>query len=231
MACEASPFSDFTVPPDPGIRLPVDPPPVRVVPEPSAFPAVEAPDAGPLVEVGGGRITALAVYHQACLPAAVPVVWLRRAVADRLSGAVAALPPRFGLAVFDGWRPLELQRFLHADAVARLGEAGGFVSEPSADPRRPPPHLTGGAVDLTLTFDGEALALGTCFDAFVARSAADAFEDEPGVVRTLRRLLHQVMTSAGFVPLASEWWHFEYGTPRWAALRQVAPLYGPVEPV
>jgi len=37
------------------------------------------------------------------------------------------------------------------------------------------------------------------------------------------------MRKAGFVVYDGEWWHFEFGTRRWAALTGSAPLFGPVE--
>ncbi|WP_281370752.1 M15 family metallopeptidase, partial [Nocardioides stalactiti] len=102
----------------------------------------------------------------------------------------------------------------------------GFVSAPSADPATPPPHLTGGTVDITLAFDGSPLALGTDFDEFVPAAHADALEHEPGLARDLRRLLWSAMTGAGFVVLTQEWWHFESGTRRWAAVTGGKPRYG-----
>jgi hypothetical protein len=74
--------------------------------------------------------------------------------------AAESLPRGFGLAVFDAWRPLAL-----------------FTAEGD-----PPPHLTGGAVDLTLSWQGTPLALGTGFDDFSSRAAADVFEKYQGYV-------------------------------------------------
>ena len=37
------------------------------------------------------------------------------------------------------------------------------------------------------------------------------------------------MTETGFVVLNCEWWHFEYGTRRWGAIRGNDPLFGPAE--
>jgi D-alanyl-D-alanine dipeptidase len=34
------------------------------------------------------------------------------------------------------------------------------------------------------------------------------------------------MRSGGFVVLHCEWWHFEFGTRRWAAITGNAPRYG-----
>ncbi len=109
---------------------------------------------------------------------------------------------------------------------------GGHRShDPDPDPRRPPPHLTGATVDLTLSFAGTPLALGTGFDDFTARAHADALEDEPGVERDLRRLLLHAMHAAGFVVLDCEWWHFEHGTRYWAAITGHEPVHGPASPL
>ena len=50
------------------------------------------------------------------------------------------------------------------------------------------------------------------------------------VLRELRRLLYRTMHDAGFVVLHCEWWHFEFGTRRWAAIRSERPRYGPAVP-
>jgi D-alanyl-D-alanine dipeptidase len=71
------------------------------------------------------------------------------------------------------------------------------------------------------------LALGTGFDDFTTAAHADSYEHSPGLVRDLRRMLYNRMRAAGFVVIACEWWHFEYGTRRWAALCGREPLYGP----
>lgn len=155
--------------------------------------------------------------------------FVRAEVARRLAGVAAGLPEPFGLAVLDGWRPLELQRQIYHAAYQDRTLPPGFVSEPSTDPQTPP-HLTGGAVDVTLTYRRRPLALGTLFDAFTPQAASAAFETTPGVVRELRRLLTVRMLGAGFTGYQQEWWHFECGTRRWAAVRGERPRYGPASP-
>ena len=78
--------------------------------------------------------------------------------------------------------------------------------------------------------DRRLLALGTDFDDFSADAHTGALESEPGVARELRRLLYRTMHDAGFVVLHCEWWHFEFGTRRWAAIRSEQPRYGPAVP-
>jgi D-alanyl-D-alanine dipeptidase len=129
--------------------------------------------------------------------------------------------------VFDAWRPLALQAELYHAAYDHPGLPEGFVSPPDHDPRTPPPHLTGGTVDLTVTFDGIPLAPGAGFDDFTHRARADALEGEPGIDRAVRRLLFWGMCEQDFVVLDCEWWHFEHGTRRWAAITGRPPRYGP----
>ncbi len=190
-------------------------------------PAVTDPDPEPLVPVAHRRIRVLSNYWHAGWDAAIPTTWLRAEAFDRLGHVAEHLPSRLGLAVFDAWRPLELQAELFAAAYGEPGLPAGYVAEPVADPRTPPPHLTGGTVDLTLTLDGIPLALGTGFDDFSTLAGADALEARPGEARALRRLLYRAMRDAGFVILHCEWWHFEFGTRRWAAITGTAPRYGP----
>jgi zinc D-Ala-D-Ala dipeptidase len=104
---------------------------------------------------------------------------------------------------------------------------GQFVSHPSGVFR----HGTGGAVDVTLVNRGGPDAwLGTSFDEFTDRAAADYFRQHPPrTPRDLeahcnRELLRGAMEQAGFVVLPAEWWHFELGTAMWAEIREKRPF-------
>ena len=183
-----------------------------------------------LVRVAHDRVQVMSLYWRAGWRHARPGALVRAGVADRLYDVADALPPRLGLAVFDAWRPLELQQEIYDVAYADASLPPGFVTPPSADPAAPPPHLTGGTVDLTLTLDGVPLALGTTFDDFTDDARADSFEATPGQVRDLRRLLFHAMATVEFVVIDCEWWHFEYGTRRWSAITGGTPMYGPAAP-
>lgn len=166
-------------------------------------------------------------YRDLPLPGRDAIV-VRDEVATRLTRAASALPQGFGLLVLDGWRSpdfqrslLEYYRNLHPD----LGE--GYVSDPEGS--LVAPHTTGGAVDLTLTWDGVPLALGTDFDAFTDQARVDALEVAPSVERGLRRLLAAALRGAGFVPYPLEWWHWSYGEQWWAAgTGAEVTCYGPL---
>ncbi len=175
--------------------------------EPDSLPTVDAPVDEPLVPVINRAIELPAAYWQVGWPAAVPGTFLRADVTRRLIGVATGLPDPWGLAVLDGWRPLELQRQIYTAAYQDPTLSPGFVSEPSTDPRTPPPHLTGGAVDVTLTHRRRPLALGTLFDTFTAQAATAAFDrrvrapprDDPGAATAAgqahaRRGVHRLCT-------------------------------------
>jgi D-alanyl-D-alanine dipeptidase len=185
----------------------------------------------PLVPVDaiGPRVHDAPQYHRLGLPGAMPRGWVRQDVAERLAAAAAGLPAGVSLVVWDGYRALETQAALygayldelamvHPDwpAAALEDAAARYVTPPSRSAVAPPPHLTGGAVDLTLADgDGAPLDLGTAFDAFVPEAGARALEDVPGPARDNRRLLFWAMHEHGFTAYVEEWWHFDHGDQFW----------------
>ncbi len=191
---------------------------------------VDQPSNEPLAPVRHRRIRTLSNYWHAGWESATPFTLLRTGVIDRLVSAVESLPTRWGVAVFDAWRPLALQQELYSVAIADPTIPRGLFSEPSTDPATPPPHLSGGAVDLTLTVDGVALALGTGFDDTTDLARAAQLESQPGAARETRRMLYHLMHEAGFIVFRDEWWHFEFGTIRWSAITGQPPLYGSTVP-
>ncbi len=182
----------------------------------------------PLVALRHRRVRLLSNYFHAGWEHAEPTGWLRASAAERVYAAASSLPHGFGLAVFDAYRPLLLQAELFDAAYADSDLPPGFVAEPIPERTTPPPHSTGGTIDCTLTIDGIALSLGTTFDDFTDRAWTAALETDASssIERDLRRLLYWTMRRAGFVVLDCEWWHFEYGTRRWAAINGAAAIYG-----
>ena len=152
---------------------------------------------------------------------------LRRGVLDRLREAQDRLPQGFAFVVLDAWRTIEEQVKL-IDHYRGTRPIDGFVASVDATQMRPP-HATGGAVDLTLSWQGVPLALGTDFDSFSADAALTAFEDYDGIVRRLRRLFARAMLESDFAPYPKEWWHWSYGDDVWAAAKSVPALYETIE--
>lgn len=128
-------------------------------------------------------------------------LWLERGAATKLMKAQAALRRQgLGLKIYDGYRPLEIQR--------RLWEV---MPDPRyvANPKNGSRHNRGCAVDLTLVdADGEELAMPTEFDNFTERAHHD-YDALPHEIIQNRTLLRETMAAAGFKALQTEWWHYD----------------------
>ena len=120
--------------------------------------------------------------------------------------------PDLCLIVYDAARPMSVQ--WRMKAAVRGTDQDIYVSNPENGGGL---HNYGAAVDLSLAdADGIPLPMGTPFDflgpeAHITReeklvSAGKITEAE----RQNRLLLRRVMKSAGFRPLSTEWWHFNY---------------------
>ncbi len=219
-------FENLLTPPPDGIPVPAVPP-VPLPEAPGEMPVAPPPGGEDLVEVTGDKLEVIRAYWDDERFGSIDRTLVRPAVLERLRHAAAALPAGYSITVLDAWRSSELQNWLYNQTMAGTGVAAGFVSPP-ADP--PAPHSTGGAVDVTLAWNGTALALGTGFDEFTAEAAPGAFEEIPGAIRDLRRMLRSVMTAAGFCGHHLEWWHFEWGTRRWAAVTGNEVEFGAIRP-
>ena len=169
---------------------------------------------------------------------------LRSGVVQRLLRAQQALKqrhPELRLAIFDAWRPVAVQAFMVEFSVEQEAQRCGvdrddaagmtgvreavnrFWAEPSRNPATPPPHSTGGAVDLTLasSLDGTQLFMGGMIDAINEISEPDHFVQaaagtDKAIWHKRRCLLRSVMSAAGFAQHPNEWWHFSHGDQLWA---------------
>ena len=174
-------------------------------------------------------------YHRYCLA--------RASVVEMLERAAAALPDGIRLAVVEGWRPPEIQRQMHAATRERLqrehpewdeAQLQREVERFSApmDEQAPPPHTTGGAVDVHLIGpDGEPLDFTSPYDLLDARAAPMAAHGLSETARRNRELLRAAMESAGFTNYPSEFWHWSYGDQAWAYRGgHPAAHYGAIQP-
>jgi len=189
--------------------------------------------------------------------------FLRRGVCDRLLAAqtqLTQLKPGWTIQVFDALRPVAVQTFMVQYALVEMAEAQGldpdqlsdaarqrleqavsqFWATPSFDPATPPPHSTGGAIDVTLlNAAGEVVDMGSPIDEISPRSFPNYFAEQAqqtidSDTRQIaanydqnRKLLAQVMHHAGFAQHPNEWWHFCYGDQFWAWLTQQSQaIYG-----
>jgi D-alanyl-D-alanine dipeptidase len=169
-------------------------------------------------------LPARAVYAELGLRFAQEELLLREGLLMRLREAQSTLPAPFSLLVLDGWRPLALQRELLRHYEAERGPISGYVADP--DGGSPPPHTTGGAVDLTLAHEGVGLALGTDYDDFTERAHPAALEGAGETAAgQLRRLLTASLSAAGLIVHPLEWWHWSYGDAVWSAATKEPTCY------
>lgn len=171
------------------------------------------------------------VYHAMKATGSISTCYLRLEVIERLRHAAQFVyEAGFRLTILDGWRPPKVQQSLYHDLYSSIQQklpqesehewhhqTQFFVSWPSEDKLCPSPHLTGGAVDVTLSdMAGNRLDMGSTFDDPTPKAYVDAYETIPGDIREHRRILYQAMHQAGFTSLPTEWWHFDYGNQNWA---------------
>ncbi|MEI1378102.1 M15 family metallopeptidase [Nostoc sp. UHCC 0926] len=182
--------------------------------------------------------------------------YLRQSVIENLLQAqnyLNLLHPNWRIQIFDAYRPIAVQQFMvdysFAQAVRERGltevelspnqrqEIWEAVYEiwavPSLDEKTPPPHSTGGVVDVTLVDDaGQIINMGSPIDEMSERSHPDYYanNDHPQAQKyhAHRQLLRDVMLKGGFQRNPREWWHFSVGDQMWAWLNNQSNPANPV---
>jgi len=128
--------------------------------------------------------------------------FLRRFVAVKLDSVQRELEKfGLGLKVWDCYRPLSVQKILWSIVPDER-----YVANPAKGSR----HNRGCAVDLTLVDScGNELPMPTKYDDFTEKAHRDYF-DLPDTLIKNREILENVMRKYGFIPLPTEWWHFDF---------------------
>ncbi|MBR5996105.1 MAG: M15 family metallopeptidase [Eubacteriaceae bacterium] len=195
----------------------------------------------PLVDLEALGFEILSVYYAKLLPGSTYEAYARKTAAEMLVEASRKLPEGFTFVILDAWRSISVQQALWDEYRKMVVEQNPgdseeeidlktsfFVSKPSYDVMIPSVHNTGGSIDLTIRdSSGHLLDMGTKFDEFQKTANSCHFE-AAGMdtrIRDNRRLLYNVMLSAGFTNLPSEWWHYDYGTKFWGYFKGKDPLY------
>lgn len=120
--------------------------------------------------------------------------------------------PDYNLLIYDAARPRRIQQILWDVVDLPENEKSNYVANPLTGSI----HNYGCAVDLTIV-DGDKIPLdmGTGYDDFTERAHTD---NEAALVEQHkltplqvenRHILRDVMRQAGFLPLDTEWWHFD----------------------
>lgn len=131
-----------------------------------------------------------------------PNCYILKILAQKLDKAQKLLEQDgLGLKVFDGYRPLAVQRKMWA-----IVPDSRFVADPNKGGSI---HNRGAAVDLTLVdAQGVELEMPTPFDSFAGR--ASQYSKEPTAQeRANRMLLRHVMQEVGLNYIPTEWWHYQ----------------------
>ena len=159
---------------------------------------------------------------------------VRRRVAEMLAQAAESSPEGIDIQIVEGFRPLAQQRFMYEQIKAEyakrhpewsratLHRMTNILSAPPDDPC-PPPHTTGGAIDLTLIRlpSGELLDMVSPFE-WDETSAPTHLPGLSPEAQANRKLLIDTLEKTGLTNYAGEWWHWSYGDFGWA-LRVHAP--------
>jgi D-alanyl-D-alanine dipeptidase len=202
-------------------------------------------------ELSSIKIKISSEYFNCKIPGSIMEIYVRESVAAGLVLASHLLTSNNSLLIWDGWRPLQVQKSLFDSykeifrkEKSLLSEeelilfTQTFVSLPSSDSSMPSPHYTGGSVDLTITDSQGLLNMGTKFDEFTSRASTRYFEEQE--LKSLsredmeamenRRMLFDIMSFAGFSNYSEEWWHFDFGNQFWAkCLHKNKAIYSGIE--
>jgi zinc D-Ala-D-Ala dipeptidase len=187
-------------------------------------------------------------YYYNNIIGAVNDCFVRESIAKKLNYVANHLPKSYKLVVFDGWRPFKVQQnlFDNYNSIIKLqfpqlsheevnSITTQYVSLPSTNIAHPSPHITGGAIDLSLLDENDELVnMGTKFDDFTECAKTDYFEGHQEMqdivsieIRENRRVLFYSMLDQGFTNYPFEWWHYDYGNQFWAfGSKQKKAFYG-----
>ena len=168
---------------------------------------------------------------------------VRESVAEMLCKAAHALPKGYRLGVLEGWRPHHIQRRMYLRTWNRIKvmhpewsdvQLKRVVNRYTApmNERVPPPHSTGGAVDLFLRDDQEnELTMKEPFESWDPKAFAFDAQGltEQSVER--RKVFAGALHEGGLTNYPSEYWHWSYGDQGWAyRTRAESALYDFTEP-
>ncbi len=130
--------------------------------------------------------------------------------------------PLYSLIVFDGTRPLSIQKKMWNELVLPNKVKVNYLANPSDLSL----HNYGAAVDIGIIGENQVLLdMGTSFDFFgeLSEPKKEKIFYESGKLSkeafANRLLLRNTMVKAGFFSITSEWWHFNYTTKKDAATK------------
>jgi D-alanyl-D-alanine dipeptidase len=153
---------------------------------------------------------------------------VRQTVAVMLARAADSLPDGIGIEIVEGYRGVGQQRIMYDTLMAEFAAKHPqwnratltrYTNQLCAPPgdRCPPPHTTGGAVDLCLVSEesGERLDMTSPFE-WDEKCAPTRLAGLSEFAQANRNLLIETLSTADLTNYAGEWWHWSYGDSGWA---------------
>ena len=127
---------------------------------------------------------------------------LQKAVAAKLKKAQGLFQKDgYGIKVYDAYRPYSVQKILY-----NIVKDGRYIANPATGGSM---HNRGGAVDMTLVDkDGLELEMPTPMHTLNATANRD-YKGMSAKARKNMDYMTKIMRSSGFVPISTEWWHFQ----------------------
>lgn len=160
---------------------------------------------------------------------------VRATIAKMLNRAAEAIPRGYRLGILEGWRPNYIQRRmyltqwirfkqLHPDwSDLQLRRVVNRFTHPH-DAKAPPPHASGGAVDVMLVdADGQRLDHSSPYKVFDPKNYSHDCPGLSDIARKHRQILREAMLHGGMTNYPSEYWHWSYGDQGWAYRGSHAP--------
>lgn len=158
-------------------------------------------------------------------------ILVRKSVAKMLEKASIKLPSGYKFIIYDGYRNKKTQKRYFLNYLKKVkkqhpGWSGAKIKKEAskyvANPESFCPHLTGGAVDVSLAKGKRQISMGGFID-----------KKHKSITRKIkgnRKILALAMEQSGFVNYPLEWWHWSYGDMYWAAVKKKKyAIYGYVK--
>lgn len=169
----------------------------------------------------------------------VETVFVRESVVAKLHEAQGALPAGYRFKVYDGFRTRDVQKKMYDETFALVKQNHPDWSDEQiteytilfvapADSDLLPPHVTGGAIDLTVIDAAEnELDMGGAYGAIGDEVQRDFYKTSNPSIHKNRMMIYNAMKSVEMFSYSHEWWHYNFGNQAWAyELKKDFAFYG-----
>lgn len=168
---------------------------------------------------------------------------IRKSVLEKLEQVANSLPKNYQLLIIEGYRSMTSQQKSWDRMWEKVKTAGPNLTETEIEKRvrlyvaKPSPlanHNCGGAIDVTLAYNGAPIDMGTRHpneeDDVIAIPKFPMFSNKiTEEQKANRSILRDAMTKADFVYYPEEWWHYCWGDRMWAVYtNRDSCFYGPL---